>query len=75
VGDAPQKTPVFGHSEEIFDRVGLTPAHQRISAEAAICSHQDLHQRPFVTDQFHQALEHLQSPVAGVDIGFSQLRP
>jgi hypothetical protein len=43
-GDALQKTPVFGHSEEIFDLVALAPAHQRIPAEAAVGSYQDLHQ-------------------------------
>jgi hypothetical protein len=55
-GDPLQKTPVFGHSEEVFHSVGLAPAHQRISAEAAVGSHQDLHQRPFMADQLYQAL-------------------
>src|SRR5208283_2668245 len=60
------------HSEEVFDSVGLAPAYQRISAEAAISSHQDLYQGPFVTDQLYQALQYFQGPVAGVDVGFPQ---
>src|SRR5208283_4483853 len=74
-GDTPQKTFVFGHSEQIFDSVGLTPAHQRISAEAAVGPNQDFHQRPFVAEQFHQTPQYFQSPVAGVDVGLPQLRP
>ena len=70
VGDALQKTPVFRQSEEVFHPVGLAPAHQSISAKAAIGPNKDLCQGPSMADQLHQALQYFLGPVAGVDIGF-----
>jgi len=75
VGDALQKTLVFGQSEEELHSVGLAPAHDRLSAEATVGPHQDIYQGPLVTDQLHKALQDLQRSVTGVDVGLSQLRP
>ena len=61
-----------GEAEDIFDRVRLAPAHQRLAGEAAIGPEQDAHAWPAAVNLAHNALDLLAGTGAGIDVGAAQ---